>query len=104
MFCFSDGSLWKSVDVDESLLYGPVGGFMGLEELDADYLMDRDTDGVSTVKIKRKKGMFFEISSLSHWLSTYTTHLRTCFVSLSLFVVASVSLGISRLLNRIIDV
>lgn len=46
--------MWKKVDVDESLLYGPVGGFMGLEELDADYDIEQE-DGVTRVKVLGKK-------------------------------------------------
>ena len=50
---FTDDKLWKRVDVDESLMYGPVGGFMGLEELDGDYDLAQDQDGLFKVKVRK---------------------------------------------------
>eukprot|EP00123_Amoebidium_parasiticum_P017638 comp23927_c0_seq1/m.42246 comp23927_c0_seq1/g.42246 ORF comp23927_c0_seq1/g.42246 comp23927_c0_seq1/m.42246 type:complete len:171 (-) comp23927_c0_seq1:2381-2893(-) len=47
----STGKGWKRIDVDESLLFGDVGGFCGLEELDADYELVRDEAGGTQIVI-----------------------------------------------------
>lgn len=59
-----DNTLWKRVDVDESLMYGSMGGFMGLEELDADYDLTKDEEGVMQVRVKRGKHGMWPIPSV----------------------------------------